>query len=70
MLLGKAFRELHMHKVYTYVFSVFEDEKDLMIKAGFQQEAELKAEALSPGGDYWDVYRMAIFAGDYSAGKD
>ncbi len=70
MLLEKAFRELHMHKVYTYVFSVFEDEKDLMLKAGFHQEAELKAEALSPSGDYWDAYRMAIFASDYSAGRD
>jgi RimJ/RimL family protein N-acetyltransferase len=64
-LLKIAFRELNMHKVYSFVFSVFKDEYELLEKAGFHKEATLEKEALSPEGEYWDAYRMAIFVDDY-----
>lgn len=61
LLLEKAFRELNMHKVYSYVFSRFADEVNLLEKAGFHREAILEKEALSPEGTYWDAYRMVVF---------
>lgn len=62
LLLKKAFGEFGMHKVYSYVFSCFHDEKNLLENAGFHVEAILKEEALSPDGIYWDAYRMAVFS--------
>lgn len=64
-LLKIAFRELEMHKVYSYVFSVFKDECELLKRSGFHQEAVLEKEALSPDGEYWDAFRMAIFKDNY-----
>lgn len=61
LLLEKAFHELNMHKVYSYVFDTFPDEIALLKNAGFNQEARLEREALAPDGTYWDVWRMAIF---------
>ena len=60
-LLEKAFTEYKMHKIYTYVFSINEDEIKLMERAGFVKEAELSQEALDIDGNYIDVLRMAIF---------
>lgn len=61
LLLEKAFQELNMHKVYSYVFACFPDEIALLKNAGFHEEARLEREALAPDGTYWDAYRMAIF---------
>ena len=49
-----------MHKVYTYVFSEYADELELMKTAGFEIEGLLKGEAKNTDGDYVDVYRMMI----------
>lgn len=62
LLLDKAFNEFGMHKVYSYVFSEFQDEIELLKRTGFEEEAILRKEALSVGGDYVDAYRMTIFA--------
>lgn len=70
LLLRKAFEEEGMHKVYSYVFSCFEDEISLLKKAGFHEEARLEKEALSPEGGYWDAYRMAIFYDVWNGLKD
>lgn len=60
MLLKKAFEDLHMHKVYSYVFYKFIDEADLLKSAGFTTEAILKAEAVDENGNYDDVVRFSI----------
>ncbi len=57
-LIDKAFNELGMHKVYSYVFYKFLDEADLLRKAGFEIEAVYKNEALSNEGKFEDVVRF------------
>lgn len=61
ILLEKAFNELEMHKVYSYVFSNYLNEVNLLKCSGFSLEAILKDEAKNENGKYEDVYRMAIF---------
>lgn len=60
-LLKIAFDEMKMNKVYTYVFSGIDDEKELMIKAGFEEECLLKSEYIAQNGSYKDIYRMCVF---------
>ena len=60
MLLEKAFGEYGMHKVYSYVFSKYPEELDLLKKAGFHEEAMLKGEAIGEAGVYEDVIRVCI----------
>lgn len=60
MLVKKAFNEYGMHKVYTYVFSKFPDEVELLKKAGFFIEATLAGEARKDDGTYEDILRLAI----------
>lgn len=64
MLLKIAFEELRMHKVYSYVFTRFEDEKNLLESAGFKIEAVLKSEAVGSDGKFDDAYRMATYESD------
>ena len=61
MLIDKAFNELGMHKIYSYVFYKFIDEADLLKRAGFTSEAILKDEAVDECGKYEDVIRFSIF---------
>ena len=61
MLLEKAFDELNLHKVYSYVFYKFIDEADLLKRAGFTTEAVMKSEAYDENGNYADIVRFAIF---------
>lgn len=65
MLLDKAFSELRMHKVYSYVFYQFIDETLLLKKAGFMSEAVLKEEAIGVDGEYSDIVRFSIFEKDW-----
>ncbi len=65
MLLEKAFVELKMHKVYSYVFYKFLDEAELLRCAGFTTEAILKDEAKNSDGDYEDIVRFAITDKDW-----
>ena len=60
MLIDKAFREYGMHKVYSYVFKKFPDEIDILVKAGFNEEAILEKEAMNKEGGYEDVVRLCI----------
>ena len=60
MLIDKAFNELGIHKVYSYVFYKFLDEAELLKRAGFESEAILKEEAIDENGNYVDVVRFAI----------
>lgn len=60
MLLKKAFEELYIHKVYSYVFYKYIDEAELLKKAGFTTEAILKNEAVDENGQYEDVVRFSI----------
>lgn len=60
MLLEKAFKELNLHKVYSYVFYKFIDEADLLKKAGFATEAILKNEAVNENGEFEDIVRFSI----------
>ena len=63
-LTEKAFSEYGMHKVYSYVFSKFPNEVELLINAGFTIEATLKSEALNERGEYEDLIRLAVFNDD------
>lgn len=60
MLLQKAFDELNMHKVYSYVFYKFLNEANLLKRAGFTTESILKDEVVNADGDYEDVVRFII----------
>ena len=60
-LLEKAFQELGMHKVYSYVFYKYLDEAELLKRAGFTTEAILKNEAIDADGNYQDIVRFSIF---------
>lgn len=62
-LLKIAFEECGMHKVYSYVFSKYVDEVELLKRAGFTEEALLRREALDEDGSFADAYRMVVFAG-------
>lgn len=59
-LLKKAFEELYIHKVYSYVFYKYLDEADLLKRAGFTIEAVLKAEAVDEDGNFEDIVRFSI----------
>lgn len=61
MLLDKAFTELEMHKVYSYVFYSFLDEAELLRTAGFSIEAVLKNESKNSCGEYEDIVRFCAF---------
>ncbi len=61
MLLDKAFNEIGMHKVYSYIFYKFIDEAELLKSAGFTSEAILKDEAVDADGIYQDIVRFTIF---------
>ena len=65
MLLEKAFSELKMNKVYSYVFVEFIDEADLLRQAGFSAEAILYEEAVDSKGNYADVIRFSITKAKY-----
>lgn len=61
LLVEKAFNELGMHKIYSYVFYKFLDEAELFKNAGFSTECILKNESLSKESRYEDVVRFSIF---------
>lgn len=61
MLLDIAFKELVIHKVYSYVFYKFIDDADLLKSVGFHSEAILKEEVLDSNGVYQDIVRFVIF---------
>ena len=61
MLLHKAFSEYGLHKVYSYVFAKYPEEVELLMNAGFNIEATLKAEALGESGEYEDIIRLSAF---------
>lgn len=61
LLVEKAFNELGMHKIYSYVFYKFLDEAELFKSAGFSTECILKNESLSKELKYEDVVRFSIF---------
>lgn len=63
-LVKKAFKEYGMHKVYSYVFSKFPSEVDLLKNAGFEFEATLKGEAKNEHGEYEDIIRLCVFNKD------
>lgn len=65
MMLEKAFCELDMHKVYSYIFTEFDDERKLLESAGLHQESILKNEALNMDGNYCDVFRMVIYSHEF-----
>lgn len=67
LLLDKAFKEIGMHKVYSYVFYKFIDEADLLKSAGFTSEAILKEEAVNADGKYEDIVRFAITERDWQS---
>ena len=60
-LVEKAFNEYDMNKIYTYAFSKYSEEVNLLQNAGFTVEAILRQEAKNYKGEYEDVVRMCIF---------
>ena len=60
MLVEKAFNELGMHKIYSYVFYKFLDESNLLRRSGFEIEAVHKSEVLSEEGVFEDVIRFSL----------
>ena len=69
MMLEKAFNEMGMNKVYSYMFAEYDDEKELLEMAGFHEEAVLRKEYINADGRYGDVYRMVIFETDFKDKK-
>lgn len=61
ILLEKAFKEMEMHKVYSYVFYKFIDEAELLKRAGFTSETILKNEIMDADGNYQDIVRFVIY---------
>lgn len=61
LLIKKAFNELGIHKVYSYVFKRYANEVELLKNAGFQVEATLKGEARNEKGEYEDLVRLCVF---------
>ena len=61
MLLEKAFKEYGMHKVYSYVYTKYCEELDMLKKAGFVIEATLLKEALGDNDEFEDIVRLCIF---------
>lgn len=59
-ILEKAFEDIGMHKVYSYVFYKFLDEASLLKNAGFTTEAIFKDEAVNAEGEYEDIVRFVI----------
>ncbi len=59
MLVEKAFEEYGIHKIYSYVFTKFNDEINLLLSAGFSIETTFKEESLGENG-YEDVVRMYV----------
>ena len=64
MLLEKAFNEYGMHKVYSYVFSIYPEEIELLKNSGFVIETILKEEAVNEKGEYEDIIRLCIIKKD------
>ena len=60
-LVKRAFDDLGMHKVYSYVFLRFHDEVELLKRAGFSTEAVLKDEVVFEDGSFEDVLRLSVF---------
>ena len=60
LLLQKAFDELGIHKVYSYVFYQFLDEASLLKRAGFSIESVFRDEAVNYEGEYEDIIRFVI----------
>ena len=56
----KAFNEFGMHKIYSYVFCMFQNEIDLLKRSGFKLEALLEKESLDKHGNYIDLARFCI----------
>lgn len=69
LLLDKAFNEIGMHKVYSYVFYEFIDEAELLKNAGFTSEAILKDEAVDADGNYQDIVRFSILKNQFDSEK-
>ena len=61
MLLDKAFDELKIHKVYSFVFAENVQEVKLLEKCGLHKEALLEKEAVNENKEYVDVLRMCVF---------
>ena len=59
MLLNKAFNDLGLYKVYSYVFADCSDEAQLLEKVGFRKEGYLKCEVFSEN-QFRDVIRYGI----------
>lgn len=60
LLTEKAFKEFGMHKVYSYVFSKYPEEAELLKNAGYTTEATLKGEAINEDGEYEDLIRLFV----------
>lgn len=60
LLTEKAFNEFGMHKVYSYVFSKFPEEVELLKNAGYSVEATLKEEAINEEGGFEDLIRLFV----------
>lgn len=70
LLLKKAFAEMNMHKVYSYVFYRFLDEAGLLKRAGFTSEAILKDEVIDNNGNYQDVVRFSVLCDQFDLKDD
>lgn len=62
LLLEKAFNELGMHKVYSYVYYKYSEELQVLKNAGFTVETILKEEAANIDGEYEDIIRLCIIS--------
>lgn len=61
MLIDLAFEEYNIHKIYSYVYKKFNNEIELLKRAGFKEETVLVKEAKNIEGEFEDIIRMCIF---------
>lgn len=62
LMIKKAFEEMGMHKLYSYVYKDCQEEIDLLKNSGFELEGVFKMEILDNEG-YRDIVRLAIISG-------
>ncbi len=69
LLLGKAFEEMELHKVYSYTFYNYINEATMLKSAGFTMEAILKEEVINENGEFDDIVRFAITDSEWKRRK-
>ncbi len=66
LMVEKAYLEMHIHKVYAYVYADCTEEIELLKKCGFKIEGKFVSE-IYDSGNYRDILRLAIITDYFNA---